>query len=263
LNLISLHEFRALFRDAKSASVVGNSDSLLSQSNGPRIDQSDLVVRFNVARVEGLEAHVGTRTDILVANQVNTLKRSPAPGTILRPRAALVIVQLMEPRQLDSSELAEWLGDIPVCMTLAPDLISVSTSERRRAFNTGLYALHILTRMLELEEMYLTGFTLFGLVAGGHHKFDHSPGEKWKGSWHDGDDEQRVMVRILEQFPGRIDASPETRELLTAGGFTRWLEPGEPRRYKKMEVLAQIIAFYLMRFAFRLRALGLRWSNRR
>ena len=49
-----------------SAIVVGNGGSLLNQSNGEKIDSFDTVIRVgNGFKVDGIEKHVGSRTDLL------------------------------------------------------------------------------------------------------------------------------------------------------------------------------------------------------
>ena len=52
----------------KSVAVVGSSGNLLDHLYGEDIDKHDVIIRFNQARVEGYEKHVGSRTDIRVMN---------------------------------------------------------------------------------------------------------------------------------------------------------------------------------------------------
>ena len=49
-------------------SLVGSSGSLLYHENGPEIDQSDLVIRFNHAPIKMYEKFVGSRTDLRISN---------------------------------------------------------------------------------------------------------------------------------------------------------------------------------------------------
>ena len=49
-------------------SLVGSSGSLLYFENGPEIDRSDLVIRFNHAPSTMYEKHVGSRTDLRISN---------------------------------------------------------------------------------------------------------------------------------------------------------------------------------------------------
>ena len=52
----------------KSVAVVGSSGNLLDYLHGEDIDKHDVIIRFNQARVEGYEKHVGSRTDIRIMN---------------------------------------------------------------------------------------------------------------------------------------------------------------------------------------------------
>ena len=54
--------------------IVGSAESALDWENGEFIDSHDVVVRFNRTIVDGLEQYVGSRTDIIVANDSNNLK---------------------------------------------------------------------------------------------------------------------------------------------------------------------------------------------
>ena len=56
------------FSKIKTASLVASSGALLDNKFGKQIDESDLIIRFNAARVEGYEKHVGSRTDIRILN---------------------------------------------------------------------------------------------------------------------------------------------------------------------------------------------------
>ncbi|QDZ20869.1 sialyltransferase [Chloropicon primus] len=49
-------------------SLVGSSGSLLYHENGPEIDRSDLVIRFNHAPIALYEKYVGSRTDLRISN---------------------------------------------------------------------------------------------------------------------------------------------------------------------------------------------------
>ena len=52
----------------KRVAIVGSSGILLNTEFGQEIDDHDVVVRFNVAKTDGYEKHVGSRTDIRVMN---------------------------------------------------------------------------------------------------------------------------------------------------------------------------------------------------
>ena len=50
----------------KSIAVIGNSGKLLDQECGELIDSHDIVIRCNLALVEGYEKHVGSKTDFRI-----------------------------------------------------------------------------------------------------------------------------------------------------------------------------------------------------
>lgn len=54
--------------NTKSVALVASSGRLLDAEYGDDIDNHDLVVRYNAARVVGYEKHVGTRTDVRILN---------------------------------------------------------------------------------------------------------------------------------------------------------------------------------------------------
>ena len=47
----------------QSVAVVGNSGKLLTEEQGEFIDSHDIVFRCNLAKIEGYEKSVGTKTD--------------------------------------------------------------------------------------------------------------------------------------------------------------------------------------------------------
>lgn len=53
---------------SKSVAIVGSSGNLLDHLYGEDIDNHDIIIRFNQARVEGYKKHVGSRTDIRIMN---------------------------------------------------------------------------------------------------------------------------------------------------------------------------------------------------
>ena len=56
------------FTKDKRVAIVGSSGILLNTEFGSEIDNHDIVVRFNVAKTDGYEKHVGSKTDIRVMN---------------------------------------------------------------------------------------------------------------------------------------------------------------------------------------------------
>ena len=50
-------------QESQSIAVVGNSGKLLTEEQGEFIDSHDIVFRCNLAKTEGYEKNVGTKTD--------------------------------------------------------------------------------------------------------------------------------------------------------------------------------------------------------
>lgn len=48
--------------------VVGNSSIILNKEYGEYIDEHDVIIRFNTAKVDGFEKHVGSKTTIRFCN---------------------------------------------------------------------------------------------------------------------------------------------------------------------------------------------------
>jgi hypothetical protein len=64
---LSEQEFVEFLRSelhGRSVAIVGSSPRLLESENGDLIDSHDVVIRFNDARIAGLDRHAGCRTDI-------------------------------------------------------------------------------------------------------------------------------------------------------------------------------------------------------
>lgn len=217
MNLLGPQEFYRRYQGVRSISIVGNSDSLLQWENGPRIDASDLVIRFNLARVKGFEKHVGTRTDLLVTNETHSLASSPSPIETLNPAAALLLYALDTPEYFAKDDLEQWLGEIPVFSTMTPDPAEIGAPARPRPFSSGTYALYIFTRMFRPEKIFLTGFNFFGLTSSGtgHYFSEKNPGM----AWHDVNEEIRAFAGILSRFPGEVETTPEVAEALALGGY--------------------------------------------
>ncbi len=136
---MDIFNFRDMFAGVESVAFVGNASSILSWKNGDRIDACDMVVRFNRAYVEGLEDKIGARTDVLVANDLNSLDLSPSPVETLKPRC---VVTFVKPKvDLSTGPLKEWVGDIPHVITLGPDIPNIRGAERTRSLTMGTYAL--------------------------------------------------------------------------------------------------------------------------
>ena len=82
-----------------TCSLVGSSGSLLYFENGPIIDQSDLVIRFNHAPIKMYEKFVGSRTDLRISNGEHLgFNEKPNEKTLhhLRSKSFLTRVMLYE-----------------------------------------------------------------------------------------------------------------------------------------------------------------------
>ena len=86
MNVIDPFQFRDMFAGARSFAIVGNAPTILDYENGDLIDSYDVVVRFNRATTEGLEAKIGGRTDVLVVNVSNSRAMAPSPSETVKPR---------------------------------------------------------------------------------------------------------------------------------------------------------------------------------
>jgi hypothetical protein len=212
-------DLRALFASARSAAVVGNAATILEYHNGPLIDGHDLVVRFNRAQTKGLEDRIGSRTDLLVANELNALDIAPSPAETLRPRAVLSFV-LAGPT-FDVGPLRAWVGDdIPLLCAFPPDVIGFEQAGRTRLLTHGTYALYVLLGLLQLERLFVTGFNMFGAGKGGGHKY-YGPAKSVQGTYHDLDLEARLFCEILASFQGELRVTEEVASLLERHGHGR------------------------------------------
>ena len=82
-----------------TCSLVGSSGSLLYFENGPVIDQSDLVIRFNHAPIKLYEKFVGSRTDLRISNGEHLgFNEKPGEKTLhhLRSKSFLARILLYE-----------------------------------------------------------------------------------------------------------------------------------------------------------------------
>lgn len=213
--VIDVYEFRDLFRSIRSLAIVGNSPSILNWDNGELIDSHDLVVRFNQARTQGLQRQVGARTDVLVANEANSTRKSPPPKETLEPRCLVCFTR--PTRDIDIGDWRAWAEDLPTLITLAPDIIGVDVGTRSRYLTQGTYALYTFLRLLPIERLFVTGFTFYGAVPGGATNI-YAPDRKQAGAWHDLDQEAKIFSNILAAFPGELTATAEVMALLQRFG---------------------------------------------
>lgn len=212
-------DFRAMFADVRSVAIVGNAATILEFDNGELIDSHDMVVRFNRAQTTGVEDKIGRRTDLLVANELNCLAIAPSPAATLQPRCVLSFV-LREPG-FDIAPFRAWVGDdIPTLCSLPPDIIGFDQTSRTRLLTQGSYALYVLLKSLRIEQLFLTGFTMFGAGPGGSQKYYEPRKHKRSlGTYHDLDQEPRLFCEILASFKGTLQVTEEVSGLLLRLGY--------------------------------------------
>lgn len=119
-------DLRQMFASVRSLAVVGNAATILDYENGALIDNYDMVVRFNRAQVTGVEHKIGRRTDLLVANETNSLALAPSPADTLAPRCVLSFV--LRGPDFDITPFRTWVGDHTPCLCLVPPDISASAA---------------------------------------------------------------------------------------------------------------------------------------
>jgi hypothetical protein len=250
-----IYDLRAACAGLRSVALVGNAATILEHDNGTLIDSHDLVIRFNRAHVAGLEAKIGSRTDILVANAANTLQKAPSPADTLKPSWLLCFVQPQP--DLDIGPFREWARDIPTVITLSPDILEFATIQRQRGLTLGTYTLYIIPRLLQVERLFVTGFTMYGATGGSFQKY-YGDGARSVGSYHDLDEEAQLFCAMLAAFPGELQVTAEVAALLKAQGHARRLPeivngavgPASPSVYYR---LLGRLAWQLLKMGFKLR----------
>jgi hypothetical protein len=212
-------DFRDMFAGVRSVAIVGNAATILEFDNGELIDSHDMVVRFNRAQTTGLEDKIGRRTDLLVANELNSLEIAPAPAETLKPRCVLSFV-LREPG-FDIAPFRAWVGDdIPTLCSLPPDIIGLDQVGRTRLLTQGSYTLYFLLNSLRIEQLFVTGFTMFGAGPGGSQKYyEPTKHKRSLGTYHDLDQEPRLFCEMLASFKAALQVTEEVSGLLVRLGY--------------------------------------------
>jgi hypothetical protein len=237
MRLIDPFQFREMFATARTIAVVGNAPTILEHENGAKIDAHDLVVRFNRATTEGLESKIGSRTDILVVNASNSRAMSPSPSETVRPRCLVTFVSPQGVPNVPREPFADWVGETPVLLTFGPDLIGLPPVHHTRPMTSGTYFLLMILRMLTVDRLFVTGFTMFGATGGATSKYyrDDRPGV---GAYHDLDVESTVFADLLSNCgETRVEMSPEVAQVVAAVGGAR-----QSRRNGKRSSLGKKIA---------------------
>jgi Glycosyltransferase family 29 (sialyltransferase) len=215
MNLIDPFQFREMFHDARSYAIVGNAPTILENDNGAKIDSHDVVVRFNRATTASVENKIGSRTDILVVNASNSRAMAPSPAETLKPRCLVCYVSPQGVRNMDSTAFAEWVEDVPLLLTFGPDLIDLPSRHHTRPLTSGTYFLMTLLRMLDVEKLFITGFTMFGATGGASTKYyaDNRPGV---GVYHDLDVEAEVFASLLTTSDLACEMTADVAQVVNA-----------------------------------------------
>jgi len=252
--LINFLEFQSIFQGAKTMAIVGSSDSVLRYSNGKCIDACDLVVRFNRTKVDGLEDKVGSRTDILVVNDVNNLSKAPQVKELSNPRVVVCFIDRVGFNKSEThlKDFLDWVGDKDLFLCPRPDIAMIPVEKGTRSFSMGLYALGFLPYALSIKELFVTGFTFFGSVEGG--AAHYSKKASFSGSlWHDADMELLVARQILSEYPFNVSLTDEVYSVLKEPKKNIQLFGGElqnknaPKK-SNLRLLANFFGYLLYKF---------------
>jgi hypothetical protein len=156
MRLLTPAEIIGRLPENRSVIFVGNAPSLSEERLGHWIDSHDMVVRFNECPVKGFEKDVGSRTEIVVTNPYPEGRQ---PLSLSKGGTVLIISP--QTRRPPSPELESWVSGHDVLFTYAPDLVQVGNVDHKSALTTGVYGVHLLSRLLAPSHISITGFTLF------------------------------------------------------------------------------------------------------
>ena len=219
--LLSILEFQRMFAGAKSMAIVGSASSVHQWENGDFIDSHEIVVRFNRTTVEGLENVVGSRTDIIVANDANRLSKAPSPEFASKPKCVLTFINTQGIGNRSEEQLEgylEWVASTPLLWCVGPEILCCDVPMRKRGFSMGTYALHALPFLLNIEKLFVTGFTMFGESEGGadHHT---KKSNRANVTWHDADLERYIAANVLGHHSCELTVTDEVAEFMEREGF--------------------------------------------
>jgi hypothetical protein len=203
MDLATPFDLLALFPERRSLAIVGNAPTVTTRKIGAEIDAFDTVVRFNESAVQGYEAFVGSRTDILVANPYPERKVRPlADGA--RPKLVIIVNPLT--RRGDKLAFDTWVKDNRVLFTYSPDLVGVADSGHQAGLTTGTYGVQLLTRLLLPSKVLITGFTMFAEAERSHYWHEGvEPGV----SKHDLGTEGRIFVNLINSLRTDVEVTED------------------------------------------------------
>ena len=221
-NSISFLDFQDIFTGSKTMAIVGSSESALHWENGEFIDSHDVVVRFNRTIVDGLEQYVGSRTDIIVANDSNNLKKAPSPEFTSRPKCVVSFVKTNSVgcrAENERRDFLEWTGATPLFFCPGPEVLCCDVPRRKRGFSMGTYAIHALPYFLNIKKLFVTGFTMFGESNGGSEHFTKKS-TRASLTWHDADLERYIAANALAHHTCELVVTDEVAEFVSKEGFS-------------------------------------------
>jgi hypothetical protein len=190
--LLTPFDFLCQFPEKLSVVFVGNAPSLKEEGLGDWIDSYDIVIRFNECPVKGFERDVGRRTNIVVANPY---PKGRTPLSL--PENGVVVIIVPQTRRPPSPELENWTKEYGVLFTYTPDLVQVENVVHKAGLTTGVYGLHLLSRLLKPSKVAVTGFTMFFQDTAHHYWNQVTP----KGlQAHDVEVEASVFINICNSL---------------------------------------------------------------
>lgn len=178
--------------------VVGNGSSLLNQQNGKKINEFDIVVRFNSYTINGFEKHVGTKTDYWF-NTVNFNDKNNQFRLKCNYKKIIWHCWIWDPEKDNAyqSFLKFFEGkDVNFSKTKIETIRELQEySQDKTYFNysTGMIAIWMLLK--EFEELTITGFDWWDRKIKKHHYNDNGS----IGNIHNPDKEYIVIQKLINE----------------------------------------------------------------
>ena len=175
--------------------IIGNGSTLLDKENGSKIDDFDIVVRFNAYAIKGYEKNVGTKTTYWY-NTINFQNLSSEPRVKV-PYERIVIHSWEWNPDKDKTYqnfLNYYKNSVDLRKT-SRDLIEeiqVYTSNKTySAYSTGAMAIWMMLK--EHPEVTITGFDWWSTDK--HHYSDNAP----RGTLHKPDKEFEFINKLIKE----------------------------------------------------------------